>query len=309
MSQRHGTPLRGLMSTKSSPLFQGRFGRLFRSLRPAKFGGTDEENVANLTLLGQKMSASFDPPTDGKDPEESGIPGLYTYLGQFIDHDLTFDPASSLQKQDDPDALTDFRTPAFDLDNIYGRGPNDQPYMYQSDGKTFLLGSALTGGDPKATDLPRNSASPARALIGDPRNDENTIVSQLQGLFHRFHNRTVADNPSLAFEQIQKLVRFHYQYVVLNDFLSRTVSSDVLEALKTNGRYDQGKLKFFHWKNEPWLFLRMVQVLTPGSFGGLRRSMATQNHDPVARIARAYDATIWTGRRSIRNPALEIIVG
>jgi len=253
MSQRHGTPLRGLMSTKSSPLFQGRFGRLFRSLRPAKFGGTDEENVANLTLLGQKMSASFDPPTDGKDPEESGIPALYTYLGQFIDHDLTFDPASSLQKQDDPDALTDFRTPAFDLDNIYGRGPDDQPYMYQSDGKTFLLGSALTGGDPKATDLPRNSASPARAVIGDPRNDENTIVSQLQGLFHRFHNRTVADNPSLAFEQIQKLVRFHYQYVVLNDFLSRTVSSDVLEALKTNGRYDQGKLKFFHWKNEPFM--------------------------------------------------------
>ena len=253
MSQRHGTPLRGLMSTKSSPLFQGRFGRLFRSLRPAKFGGTEEENVANLTLLGQKMSASFDPPTDGKDPEESGIPALYTYLGQFIDHDLTFDPASSLQKQDDPDALTDFRTPAFDLDNIYGRGPDDQPYMYQSDGKTFLLGSALTGGDPKATDLPRNSASPARALIGDPRNDENTIVSQLQGLFHRFHNRTVADNPSLAFEQIQKLVRFHYQYVVLNDFLSRTVSSDVLEALKTNGRYDQGKLKFFHWKNEPFM--------------------------------------------------------
>jgi hypothetical protein len=72
-------------------------------------------------------------------------------------------------------------------------------------------------------------------------------------LFHRFHNRTVADNPSLAFEQIQKLVRFHYQYVVLNDFLSRIVSSDVLEARKTNGRYDQGKLKFFHWKNEPFM--------------------------------------------------------
>ncbi len=66
------------------------------------------------------MSALFDPPTDGKDPEESGIPALYTYLGQFVDHDITFDPASSLQMQDDPDALTDFRTPAFDLDNVYG---------------------------------------------------------------------------------------------------------------------------------------------------------------------------------------------
>ena len=210
MAQRHSTPIRGLMSTKNSPLFQGRFGRLFRSLPPARFGASDADNLKNLATLGDKMSAGFDPPTDGKDPEESGIPALYTYLGQFIDHDITFDPASSLQMQDDPDALTDFRTPAFDLDNIYGRGPDDQPYMYDADGKTFLLGSPLTGGDPKATDLPRNSAARARALIGDPRNDENTIVSQLQGLFHRFHNRTVKDNPTLTFEQVQKLVRFHY---------------------------------------------------------------------------------------------------
>jgi hypothetical protein len=253
MAQRHSTPIRGLMSTKSSPLFEGRFGRLFRSVPPAIFGATDADNVKNLALLGAKMSALFDPPTDGKDPEESGIPALYTYLGQFIDHDITFDPASSLQMQDDSDALTDFRTPAFDLDNIYGRGPDDQPYMYDSDSKSFLLGNALTGGDSKATDLPRNSAARARALIGDPRNDENTIVSQLQGLFHRFHNRTVKDNPSLSFEQIQERVRFHYQYVVLNDFLPRIVQADVLNALKTNGKYEQRNLKFFHWKNQPFM--------------------------------------------------------
>jgi len=259
MAQRHSTPVRGLMSTGRSPLFQGRFGRLFRSLPPAKFGKTDDENVKNLTKLGFQnanksgMSATFDPPTDGKDPEESGIPALYTYLGQFIDHDLTFDPASSLQMQDDPDALTDFRTPAFDLDNIYGRGPDDQPYMYNTDGKTFLFGEPLTGGDLKATDLPRNSANPARALIGDPRNDENTIVSQLQGLFHRFHNRTVLDHGALPFEQIQKLVRFHYQHVILHDFLPRIINSKVLDELKTNGEYDQKKLKFFHWKNGPFM--------------------------------------------------------
>jgi len=62
MSQGHGTPIRGLMSAKSSPLFQGRFGRLFRSLAPAKFGASEDENVANLTRLGQAMSAGFDPP-------------------------------------------------------------------------------------------------------------------------------------------------------------------------------------------------------------------------------------------------------
>ena len=252
MAQRHSTPIRGLMSTRNSPVFQGRFGRLFRSLPPATFGSTEAENLQNLALLGAKMSATFDPPTDGKDPEESGIPALYTYLGQFVDHDITFDPASSLQMQDDPDALTDFRTPAFDLDNVYGRGPDDQPYMYDGT-NAFLLGNQLTGGDPKATDLPRNAGNPARALIGDPRNDENSIVSQLQGLFHRFHNRTLGENSGLPFEQIQKVVRFHYQYVLLNDFLPRIIHSSVIAELKTGGKYDQKKLRFFHWKNQPFM--------------------------------------------------------
>ena len=252
MSGRHGQPVRGLMSTKHSPLFQGRFGRMFRTLPPATFGKTDADNVQNLERLGAAMSTDFDAPKDGKDDEESGIPSLYTYFGQFVDHDITFDPASSLQMQNDPDALTDFRTPAFDLDNVYGRGPDDQPYLY--DGNTsFLLGARINGGDPNARDLARNGANPSRALIGDPRNDENSIVSQLQGLALRFHNRMVADNPTLSFSDIQRLVRFHYQYVVVNDFLPRIVHSSVVAALKTNGRYDQGKLEFFHWKDQPFM--------------------------------------------------------
>ena len=79
MAQRHSTPIRGLTATKSSPLFQGRFGRLFRSLPPAQFGRSEAENITNLTLLGEKMSAGFDAPKDGKDDEESGIPALYTH--------------------------------------------------------------------------------------------------------------------------------------------------------------------------------------------------------------------------------------
>src|SRR3984893_8509154 len=171
MSGKHSDLLRGLGTTKSSPLFQGTFGRMFRSLTPASFGATPTANEDSLKALGLAMSAGFDPPKDGKDDEESGIPALYTYLGQFIDHDITFDPASSLQQQNDPDALVDFRTPALDLDNVYGRGPGDQPYMYDDGGKTFLRGDAIKGGDKNATDLPRNNATPRRALIGDPRND------------------------------------------------------------------------------------------------------------------------------------------
>ena len=231
MSARHGDPPRGLMSTARSPLFDGSFGRIFRSLPPAVFGASEADNIANLIKLGAAMSSDADPadPKDGKDDEESGIPALYTYLGQFIDHDLTFDPASSLQKQNDPDALVDFRSPAFDLDNVYGRGPSDQPYLYDG-GDAFLLGDPIHGGtDPRARDLPRNSAQVRRALIGDPRNDENALVSQLQGLFLRFHNRILADNQGISFENAQSLLRFYYQYVILHDFLPRIIHSSVLD--------------------------------------------------------------------------------
>lgn len=246
--RQHGRPPRGLLSTPSSRLFQGRFGRMFR-LRAARYGATDQESRDALMMLGEAMTSGFDAPKDGLDAEESGIPALYTYFGQFVDHDITFDPVSTLVRHKDPDGLTDFRTPALDLDNVYGRGPDDQPYLYDN-GPKFLLGDLLDNG---ARDLPRNGADPARALIGDPRNDENSIVSQFHSLMLQFHNRMVDENRALHFEEIQRLVRFHYQYVILNDFLPRIVRADVLERLRTDGRYDQAKLEFFHWRNRPFM--------------------------------------------------------
>jgi hypothetical protein len=254
----HGKPLRGLMSTSKSPNFQGRFGRMFRSLPAATYGETDAESRNALMTLGAAMTAPFDSPKDGQDAEESAIPALYTYFGQFVDHDITFDPMTTLIQHSDPDGLTDFRTPALDLDNVYGRGPGDQPYIYDNGGPKFLLGKPLANGAP---DLPRNlprNNDPARALIGDPRNDENSIVSQFQCLMLRFHNRVVdevLDNNgnALSFSELQRVVRWHYQWVILHDFLPKIVSKPVLDALQTNGKYDQSKLKFFHWKNEPFM--------------------------------------------------------
>src|SRR5690242_18148454 len=122
----HGE-VRGLQQTGRSSRFEGRFGRMFRTLPPARFS---EADLPALTELGKKMIAAQEdhptPETKVDDEENTGISAGYTYLGQFIDHDLTFDPASSLQKQNDPAALIDYRTPRFDLDNLYGRGPDDQ---------------------------------------------------------------------------------------------------------------------------------------------------------------------------------------
>ncbi len=227
---------------------------MFRSLPPADFSD------AALEALASAMIAEPDPLTDRPDPEESGIPAAFTYLGQFIDHDLTFDPASSLQRQNDPDALVDFRTPRFDLDCLYGRGPDDEPYLYE-DGVRFLLGRHLSGSDanPHARDLPRSTATPARAIIGDPRNDENVIVSQMHGLFLRFHNH-VAKVLGGDFESVQREVRFHYQWVVLNDFLPRVIHRDVLKEVlphlfssDLDSRKHHPHLEFFHFRNDPFM--------------------------------------------------------
>jgi len=267
----HGDHPRGADFFPKSPSFEGRFGRMFRTLPAAQFQEGD------LKALAAAMVAEPEPiENDEVDPEENrGIEAGYTYLGQFIDHDLTFDPASSLQKQNDPDGLVDFRTPRFDLDNIYGRGPDDQPYLYEDNGVRLLLGRRVTGNaqDPQTRDVPRNTnpGGRARALIGDPRNDENVIVSQLQATMLRFHNRmarflpTIPGNegllndPKKLFEATQRQVRFHYQWAVVNDFLptiaGREVVDKILPHLKkgTSIAVDKPDLSLFHWTKEPFI--------------------------------------------------------
>jgi heme peroxidase len=264
-SRPHGVGVRGATLSRSSLLFEGPFGRMFRALPPAEFGDDDSTSLKALGVLGEKMKAKVDALKDGPDDEEGGIPSAYTYFGQFIDHDLTFDPASSLQRQNDLDALVDYRTPRFDLDSVYGRGPDDQPYLYE-DGRSFLLGRQLTGAaaNAGARDLPRSggqSSERRRAIIGDPRNDENVIVSQLQGLFLRLHNKLAADpvRKGWSFARLQREVRFHYQWAVLNDFLPTIVDHGVLGQIlphlekKTNVRLDKPKLEYYKVKHEPYM--------------------------------------------------------
>lgn len=264
---RHGV-VRGLGYIPSSPQFEGRFGRLFRRLRPADH--TDDE----LTKLGIAMIAPKEPnptPEDANPPddeENSGISAGYTYFGQFIDHDLTFDPSTLAQQKSDPDAIVDFRTPRFDLDNLYGRGPDEQPYLYDFDGDgiKMLLGKPLTGNDndPDTRDLPRTSAAGRRfALIGDKRNDENVIVSQLQGIFLRFHNRVVnyhkAHGLPMDFFSIRQAVQFHYQWTVIHDFLPTIIGWDMVNKLLphiakgTNVLVDPPRLHFYHPRKDPFM--------------------------------------------------------
>jgi hypothetical protein len=174
----------------------------------------------------------------GRSNDNLRIPAGYTYFGQFVVHDVTFDPTSTLQRVNHPETLVDFRTPRLDLDSLYGSGPMDQPFLYDwtwppHPGVKLLVGANPEGTEFAAEDLPRNRHG--RALIGDARNDENLIISQLHLLFIRFHNKVVDVlleedqdiGPTVLFERAQQTVRWHYQWIVMNDFLTRIVSDDV----------------------------------------------------------------------------------
>jgi hypothetical protein len=141
---RHGTWWDRRKAERPDLVMEGRFTRLFPYLPAARF------KHADLVQLADNMIAPEDTdPAPEPDPEENpGIPAAYTYLGQFADHDLTFDPVSHLREKltrAQLRRLVDFRTPRFDLDNLYGRGPDDQPYMYEADGIHLLLGERLPG--------------------------------------------------------------------------------------------------------------------------------------------------------------------
>jgi hypothetical protein len=228
-----------------------KFGYMFTAaVRNASKLPFDVTHQALLTQLGNLMG---DP---GRDTAiDSVIPAGYTYFGQFVDHDITFDVSSTIDAPQDANTITNMRTPSLDLDSVYARGPALDPHLYRFPGpgepvtavklqlgrnRNIGTGGPPTSGGLPATpvdfDLPRvlngtdttvNSAeSTFTALLGDPRNDENVIISQLHHAMLKFHNRVVdllvtAAFPGDVFAEAKRIVTQHYQWCVVHDFLPR----------------------------------------------------------------------------------------
>ncbi|GAA0996391.1 heme peroxidase family protein [Acrocarpospora macrocephala] len=158
-----------------------------------------------------------------------------TFLGQFLDHDMTFDRSSPLGTVTAPEATPNTRTPGLDLDSVYGRGPVADPQLYNPADTAKL--KVESGG--LFEDLPRMANG--QAIIGDPRNDENLIISGLHCAFLLFHNRVVdhlraQGQGANVFAAAQQLVRWHYQWIILHEFLPLVIGQDVVNAILTGGR-------------------------------------------------------------------------
>ncbi|HEU4449224.1 MAG TPA: heme peroxidase family protein [Gaiellaceae bacterium] len=178
------------------------------------------------------------------------IPAGYTYLGQFVDHDLTFDKtAVMLGDRVTPAQLVQARSPSLDLDSLYGAGPHDsESARFYSDDVHLKMGNTDAIGEDGAKqgfDLPRGTGTSAaarrRALIPDPRNDENLAVAQTHLALIRFHNRVVDTLPASVpvaqrFTQAREIVVKHYQWLLRHDYLPRICARGVVGDVFRNGR-------------------------------------------------------------------------
>jgi hypothetical protein len=179
------------------------------------------------------------------------IPAGFTYLGQFADHDLSFDKTTvMLGELVSAAQLLQARSPSLDLDSLYGAGPTDpeSAKFYEADGVHLKMGRTVAAEGIAAKDgfdLPRGAGTTAaerrKAIIPDPRNDENLVVAQTHLAFIRFHNRVVDSLPaSLApaqrFARARRTVTRHYQWMLRTDFLPRICAVSVVNDVFSNGR-------------------------------------------------------------------------
>ena len=229
---------------------------------------TSAETVKQLKRLGRTMADDDELGAS----HDSTIPAVYTYFGQFVDHDITLEAqttsvgtsvsklvAPTMAPQDLAEIrnqLRNVRSATLDLDNLYNAPAPPDP----RNGAKMLIGrvsdtgsnelpSKKPRGKGRDNDLPRRGRSndPLRdreALIGDPRNDENTIVAQLHLAFLKAHNALVDEGRTRT--QARRVLRQHYQHIVVHDYLKRIVDPAIVDKIITEGN------RWFNALGEPF---------------------------------------------------------
>jgi hypothetical protein len=213
-----------------APVYGGKYTRLFDSL-PTLEG--DEQLLHALGAAGGVC--------DGTTGCQYGrVAAGWPFFGQFIAHDITAD-RSPLVSRADPLAVRNYRTPAANLECLYGGGPVGSPYLYDREDPARLLIGAHAG------DVPRNAQG--IALIGDPRNDVHLFVNQLQVALIHAHNLLVdrlredGEPEASVFDEARRALTWHYQWVLLNDFLPTLIGDELTALVLRTGPafYDPGE--------------------------------------------------------------------
>jgi hypothetical protein len=239
----------------------GRFGRMFPTLTARTPTGLPM--AEEFGLPGGKLDGGQTTPTEDNPSLAAG----FTFFAQFIDHNITFDPTTVLGQITEATGVTDFRPPRLDLAHLYGAGPTVHPYLYDPTSHGTELATSTDG-----VDLARTTT--ATALIGDPRNDENMLLAQLHLAFIKFHNALVTDlragkitdvfgdplgpkppdeppteQPGATIDQLldvanyydgafakaQRLARWHYQWIIVHEFLPAVGDPAVVADVERDG--------------------------------------------------------------------------
>jgi hypothetical protein len=225
------------------------FGRIFRLPPFAEHSARVEAALVELGKPGGLLDAGdpltagpeqliLDPKLSANNPDNPTHTAGTTFFGQFLDHDMTFDAGSRLGRPTDPRQARNFRTPALDLDSVYGAGPVAQQELY--DPSDHIKLRVESGG--LFEDLPRRVDG--AAIIGDPRNDEHLIIAGLHCAFLLFHNRAVdvvrahghSAEPMDVFEEARRLTTWHYQWLILHEFLPQIVGQAMVDDVLRRGR-------------------------------------------------------------------------
>lgn len=185
---------------------------------------------ANDDLSAGPIELITDAALSANNPDNTSHGAGMTFIGQFIDHDLTRDLTSPLGVPTAPEDHRNGRMPAFDLDSVYSRGPNRDRQFYDPADRIKL---PLDSGG-QFEDFARQEG---RAIIPDARNDENMMIAGLHQAIIMFHNKMVdqiraagGGDDQEVFAEAQRMTRWHYQWIVMNEVLPAYVGQQQAEA-------------------------------------------------------------------------------
>jgi hypothetical protein len=252
---------------------RGKYGRLFPEVAASD---ADEEFLLRLGGSDGPCDAGVAVADGAAEDDDARVAAGWPLFGQFIAHDITAD-RSLLLRHADPGQVANFRSPRANLECLYGDGPTGNPFLYDRDDQAKLLLGTNDRGEPG--DLPRNFQG--IALIGDPRNDVHLFVSQLHLAMLKVHNllvdrlRNDGEPEAEVFQSARRATSWHYQWVIVNEFLPVVVGDGLMEELRAGG------LRWYRPEGHAWIPFEFADAAYRYGHSQIRRGYRLQAGGPT----------------------------